>query len=121
MKYGFEYKSTVVSVFICLDTRTRLRISDRDKYCAMQWTSSVGTFVNEAGSSMISRLNLPLRRLVLILLPIDNLLLTVSMDCFLWMAFGLVRPERMELLRDDLILEGRDLGVRTPGDGKSYP
>jgi hypothetical protein len=67
-------------------------------------------FVNEAGSSIIRRLNPPLNRLD----ATERRLRTVSNDCFLWTGAFRERPERIELRREDLILAGRERGRRTP-------
>ena len=72
--------------------------------------------VSEDGSSIINRLNPPVKRLFR-LLAIDNRLRMVSIDCFLCRV-ARDRPERMELLCDDLILPGRERDIR--GAGRSY-
>jgi hypothetical protein len=92
----------------------RLSKSARVKYRTTEWTNSVGIFVNEAGSSIIKRLNPPLKRLD----ATETRLRTVSNDCFLWTRPFRERPERTELRLDDLILAGRERGRRTPF--KSY-
>lgn len=88
----------------------RLSKSARVRYRTIECTNSVGIFVNDAGSSIISRLNPPLNRLD----ATDTRLRIVSNDCFRCTGAFRDRPERTELRREDRILAGRDRGRRTP-------